>query len=766
MAVYGGSSPYWVRSLALFTLTGDRSLIVLGGSDSGSLCTLNPATGQPNCIDTGRAFVHSVAPTPDGKSLLMAASTGSNGIAGTISVYDSKTLSLTATFPVAGDTSGSGAMIVSPDSRTMFIGDGQGVLYGYDIATGTKIGWMPSLALPPMSGGAVVSPINNPDPQAMSSSGLLAGTMEQGVGLLDTTALGTGAVGSSFLNDYIVPATGPTAGGTPIEFADEQVQPVKLNAVYVGGNTAAPVSQGSAEFLATTPAGSPGPADVYAFMTDGGMLIVPEGFSYGPTILEVAPGAATAEGGGTGIVFGYGFGSTSDIAKIPTDLQITVGGKQAVFTAYGPNAYGKESPPFNLQAAAYTIPPGAAGKSVDVTVTTGAGTTTTSGGMQYLSQLQQFPLQGAALVQGIYDARRDLYYFTDASQIRVFSRTGGQWLSPIQVPAAPSGTAHRLWGIALSPDGSKLAVGDEGAAEIYLLNPDSPGSALSFPTSNQHFGSLTRVMILATGLAVSNSGVIYFAGIAPAYSNGDDLFKLDTNSGTFKEYGVGNQGNAMVRTAISSDNSTVYFNNLGVVSKIDTATDSVAYASDYPPWGFGDNELTMSANQDTVDASSFIYDASLNAESYLVLSDRDVLYTTYVYGAKLSADGSLLFQPSTNGIDVFDGRFGKLRTRISLPVALSQNFDALVGDGKDNTLIAITGQTGTGIAIIDLSSLTEPSPLPYETKKIGLESGASWGNNTFARPPMIRPATAGSGRRPVSRAVIPHATSGLPLRGR
>ncbi|MFI5127701.1 MAG: hypothetical protein ACHQJX_12845, partial [Candidatus Acidiferrales bacterium] len=40
-------------------------------------------------------------------------------------------------------------------------------------------------------------------------------------------------------------------------------------------------------------------------------------------------------------------------------------------------------------------------------------------------------------------------------------------------------------------------------------------------------------------------------------------------------------------------------------------------------------------------------------------------------------------------------------------------YDALVADDRDNILVAITGQTGNGIAIIDLSSLGEPPPLPY-----------------------------------------------------
>ena len=214
---------------------------------------------------------------------------------------------------------------------------------------------------------------------------------------------------------------------------------------------------------------------------------------------------------------------------------------------------------------------------------------------------------------------------------------------------------------------------------------------------------------------------------------------------------------------ISSDNSAVYINGFGAVSKIDTATDSIALASDDPGSGLGDFDLAISSDQSTIEATSFLYDANLNAESYLVLNDRDVNYTSYVYGAKLSPDGSLLFQPATNGIDVYDGRFGTLRMRVSLPVALSQNFDALVSDGKDNILIAITGQTGTGIAVVDLSAIPEPTPLPYGREGSGLESGALWGNDNSARAAGTRPLTAIAGQKQPTRRVIEHVTNGVPL---
>ncbi len=139
----------------------------------------------------------------------------------------------------------------------------------------------------------------------------------------------------------------------------------------------------------------------------------------------------------------------------------------ATITGYTGNAYGASSPPFPLEAVTYTIPPGSADTSASIEVTSASGSTTLAAGIQYLPAAKQYPLPaGAALAQGIYDSKRNVYYFTDASQIDVFSRAQGQWLNPILVPASPTGASHRLWGIALSPDASKLAVADTGDTMI------------------------------------------------------------------------------------------------------------------------------------------------------------------------------------------------------------------------------------------------------------------------------------------------------------
>ena len=92
--------------------------------------------------------------------------------------------------------------------------------------------------------------------------------------------------------------------------------------------------------------------------------------------------------------------------------------------------------------------------------------------------------------------------------------------------------------------------------------------------------------------------------------------------------------------------------------------------------------------------AEYLLDTDLNPESYLALNLRETFNQSYVYGEKLSPDGSLLFAPSVNAIDVFDGRIGTLLHRIALPISLCPNYDALVSDGKDNILVAITGQNG------------------------------------------------------------------------
>jgi hypothetical protein len=756
ITIYGGTASAngaplscgGMENIGGFSRTVDRTKVIIASIDSdATLCEIDEASGQGVSVGTDASFtVVNFRTTPDGKYIVVPSYPGG------VSLYDTQTLAPGPQFSVSGDSSTASGFFVSTDSTTLFTPSST-IIYAYDLATQQQTGWLPNMDVQPTSGGGAEGPITAPNVQATDGTGLFVGPLEEGVGFVDTSVMRTGTIGTQFTNGYLSPATGPTSGGTAVQLPDPN--PVgSLSAMFFGSQHATNLSYASGTISATTPAGNSGPADVWTFTTDGGFQLLPEGFSYGPTILEVSPNMSTAEGGGAGYIFGYGFGPVSSSNTVPSGLQVTVGGTSVALTALYSST---GAPPFPLQVIAYTIPAGVAGTAADVTVTSSSGTATAHASLTYLPAVQQFSLPGSALAQGIYDPYQDVYYFTDANQIQVFSKTQGKWLSPISIPA-PNGATQRLWGIALSPDGTELAVADVMAGVIYVLNPASPGTVQTFSVSTLDYTASEPV-----GLAISDVGMVYFTAMTPDVTGAHGFYKLNTNTGATTDYGIDNPGLAddvFLRTVISADNSRVFFNDDGYVFNIDTATDTIFSASNDQGCCYGDYDLTLSANQVQFSASSYIYDSNLNAESYYSLNDREILTAAWVYGAKLSPDGTLLFQPSTNGVDVLDGRLGNLLQRISLPVALSENYDALVADGTDNVLIAITGANGNGIAVVNLTSVPEPPPLPFVSRSRHKASRlVPWRRSRLGSREMSSAGSRGS-----SLQIVPHAVPRLTTR--
>lgn len=702
--------------------TPDRTKLILSSVDSGPFCFINESTGQSSTFGPGGFPSVNFRISPDGRYLAVPFNTETLAPNAYAQIYDLSTLALAGQFPVSGDTSTGAGFAFSADSKTLYVPN-DWIIYAYDVATGQQVGWLPNINVPITNGGMGYGPAQNPNLQATDDTGLLVGPMEEGVGFIDTTVMRRGPVGTQFTNGYFDPASGPASGGIQTTIT-EPVTFGSLSGVYFEGKGSTDISGVNGpntygnfgSVSAMVPAGSPGPTDIYVTTADGGMQVLPESFSYGPTIVEITSNVSVGEGGGTGIIYGYGFGPVGtgvggplpnavhrmEANASPSSLQVSVGGNPVPVTGFAPYAYPVESPPFPLQALAYTIPPGVF--SADVTVTTNSGSASASSGLTYLPTTKQFPLPGASLAQGIYDAFTDLYYFTDSNQIRVFSKTVG-WESPIAIPAA-----QRLWGIGLSPNGKNLVLADAVAGAIYLLDPASPASVKEFSTLSGT-GNQTP-----SGVAVTDSGIVYLTTIGQGIGGQRQFFKLDTSTGAFTNYqiaGTGFNGDANLRTVIASDNSRVFFNDDGDVFYIDTASDQRVEASFAPSCCYGDDDLALSADQSTLVATGLLYDYNLHADSFYALNDREALNIAYVYGAKLSPDGTLLFQPSTSGIDVLDGRLGNLLCRIALPVSLSENYDALVSDGTDNVLVAITGTSGDGVAVVDLSSIQTPPPVPY-----------------------------------------------------
>jgi hypothetical protein len=755
--IIGGGAPTQplcpMGNIGGFSRTGDRSAVLLGSIDSdGTLCALTPSTGKFLTTALGGFSMENLFPSPDGHYIVVRSGPGMDQAV----FFDAHTLMQLFTFNLpSGSVSSESSFTFSADSRTLYFLTDQ-VVYAYDIASKQPIGWLPNIEVEDTSGGLVVGPATSPNYGAVDATGVLGGPLEQGFGFLDTTRLRSGPVGTTFSNAYLNPSTGPASGGTAVQVSE----PAAVNSqgsVFFGKNPVISLAGSGGSISFTSPAGDPGPVNVFAFSDDGGMQLIADAFSYGPSILQVTPDSSTAEGGGIGVIYGYGF-VASGATQIPPDLSVKLGGSTAAILRVNSNAYNILSPPFLLQSIYYTIPPGSAGTAVDVSVTTGSGTATASVALNYLPGLKQFPLAGALLVQGVYDPRRDLYYFSDANKIQVFSLHQGAWLTPISIPA-PGAAKQRLWGISLSPDGTKLGVADAGSGVVYVLDPSNTGSVKTIPVTPSVPGG---VLVLPSGIAMTDSGIAYLTVDVQGGTGYHNFYTLDTTSGVLTDLKIDGPGLGVsdlnLRTVVSADDTRAYFNNDGYAFSFDTATGKMITSAAGPGCCYGDYDLTLAPNQVQLEATSFFLDADLNGAAPFALNDREALDASYVYGTKFSPDGSLLFQPSAQGIDIYDGRVGTLRSRVALPVPLSTNYDAFVSDGTSNVLIAITGAAGAGVAVVDLSSIREPAPLPYAAKALLASRALSVQSEHHSNAKSAAPARAiGSGARP---RVIPHVTNG------
>lgn len=693
---YGGTGqgePYvcdQLGNIAEFTLSADHTKVIISSADSdGTICMVDPDTGTYVANPLGGFLPPSLEP-PDGKEILLAGGAE-------VYVLDGQELFLTSSFQI-GDGTGFYRYILSFDGNTVFaIPDPGTVGLAYNWQTQTQVGWLDSFSTRDLESWTT--------PEAVDETGLIIGVIGNGVSFLEGGSLLSVAPGLQLPNPSISPTSGPMAGGTETTVYSD-INTSRLSQIFFGNGLAEGATIDSLGIHVASPPGSAGPVDVAVTATDGAFELSPEWFSYGPWVVETVPNSATAEGGGTATIYGYGFGVFGQAQQAP-GLQVSIGGQPATIVQYIPTlATAVLDPyyPFPLEGIVVTLPPGTAGTSVDLTISNPEGSVTVNGGFTYYPAVQQYSLNSAQLVQGIYDRHRGVYYFTDQTQVRVFSLAQGQWIASI-----PIANASRLWGISLSPDGSNLAIADAGANVIYFLDPDTPATVTTFALPNEEGDDEPAA------LAITDSGTVYYSGFSASTTGGLAFHKLDTATGNVIDYTWLQEGDytadAYARVLLSSDNTRVYINDGGLPIALDTATDTIYYSPIVQLEG--DYEMTLSSNGTWMSASEFLADTNLNAESYIAYAERETWNVNAVFGEKVSPDGNLLFSPLQNDIDVIDGKRGNLLTRVSLSVALSANYDALVSDGQDNVLIAITGQTGSGIAVIDLTSVPDPPPLPY-----------------------------------------------------
>jgi hypothetical protein len=270
------------------------------------------------------------------------------------------------------------------------------------------------------------------------------------------------------------PNVGPLAGGTQVQFA-----PVPTGAgsgdgiagsmeAYFGTtpapqDTVGPYSSSSngENFLtATAPATmTPGPVSVLLTDANSNVVLIPDGFTYGPKILRVQPSAAGPAGGDSITISAYGLGFF-DLS----DIHVTIGGtavdmKNATLNSYVSNTFPEAS-------VTISVPPGTPGWA-DVQITTSNGTDTLKRGLQYLSA--ETEITGGPFAFAVYDAVRNLFYLTgNGNTVSVFNASSQSMGNALTSSSISSGAT--LQQEAITPDGSKLLVVDPTDQAIIVFN--------------------------------------------------------------------------------------------------------------------------------------------------------------------------------------------------------------------------------------------------------------------------------------------------------
>jgi hypothetical protein len=383
-----------------FALSGDRTRILVTGvfySSAGApVCSYDPIAQQVTTGTipfTAREFI----PTPDGTRFFAINPIG-------FAVFDTKTLQMLgqSAIPIQYlvNSSDLGSAVMSTDGKTLYLGDYlSGEVGTFDTTTLAQTGWIPSFLVRALG--------------AVDETGLIVGPTDYGLGFLDAARMQTKQP-TWMHTPFTTPPTGPLAGGTAISnFVTADVTDgATLSQVYVGNmpgtdsTFASSSTQGNTAATTTPPSSLAGAVDMTVVLSDGSVSTLPEGFSYGPTILQVVPNGATAEGGQTGTIIGYGFGGPTGQFGPVSGVTVTVGGKAATGIV-GRTGAPFEPYPFATDELQFSIPPGTSGSAVDVTVTTASGSATASGAFHYVAETQTFPLPDT-LQEGIYDAGRNL----------------------------------------------------------------------------------------------------------------------------------------------------------------------------------------------------------------------------------------------------------------------------------------------------------------------------------------------------------------------
>ena len=662
----------------------NKALVTGQGGRAASILLYDAATDTSEVLtpSDGNTSISSAALNADGTQITMASSDNLG-----VSIYDGQ-LQLISTVPLFGMTAAPLFVTYSVDGKTIYVIFGVNAV-ALDASTFSVLGVAPN----PVGGGI---------PYAIDETGMIFEGMDRGMAFFDVSDPGAIKQPTFFLGqpssttNTLLSLTATTqflVGGLNFSAA-EQYQ------VFFGGAPGSSSTQAgsgtsvNAQGVLTTtalPGLKPGAANVTVTRSDGWVQVATDGATFGPQILAVDANAGPPSGGSQIVIYGYGLNGPG--------VQVSIGGTSASITeAIGP---GFVSPfPFPMDAIYLTTPAGLPGPA-DVTISTPLGSTTLAGGFEYLASVTVYPAPGI-LNQIVYDKGRQRLYISNTSStvVDVFALASGTFLSPIVVGNEPLG-------MALTPDGSMLAVVNSGDGTVSVVNPDTAKVTATYPlltASDASAGCQGQAWEIAPAgahrmLVDINCTAIFEQGV---------IHTLDLNTGNLGTIPLSVGRGLDVMASSADGNFVALADAVGGVSLLNVTAGTIAQG------GLSYGDIAIDSDASRIVSGFTLYDGNLSFVGFP--EEIDYLETgpntfTNLLGEKLNSSGSLLFVPQqtmqpaphplTEGVDVFDVHRQRLALRIALPDPLPGTLNSMALDETGTRMFLISS---TGLTVAQLQS--------------------------------------------------------------
>jgi len=428
------------------------------------------------------------------------------------------------------------------------------------------------------------------------------------------------------------------------------------------------------------PSAAPGLASVTVGFPDGWAILAPNAYSYGPVITTQDVTAGDVNGGAIVTLTGYGFDVSSGYP------QITVGGRSATVTAFG-NTLGPQS-------VTFTVPSGAIG-SADIALTSEYGTATIKNGFLYLEEQR---IGSILPIQMVVDNARNQLYVADGATGSVLDVDA----ATLAVRTLFSST-NPATGLAITPDGSKLLVSSYSGCTLDVIDLTT-GNHLKtiIPTPANIPGSMAPNKVVAT----SRGTAILSLEDTSKYLQGA-INEVDLTTGATYPVKLGN-GLAIgtpssTLLAASADGNRVYLATDGGLLFDGGGLDlwQAANDSSVKEIGFtgGVSQLATTDTGDRVLGDSYTYDTLLRQLTTPAPVSALISGRYLVLGEKLHSSGSLVYMPTSKGVEIYDVHTGATLLSIGSPAGSLNTYDNLaINHAGDRLYLA----QQNGVAVIDL----------------------------------------------------------------